>query len=418
MADAANFTTVPNLSGTSEETLLVGHLRRIQDHPVGQFSIHVHLSELRPDNSQQNFIRIAARAFEPLLANFDATLYVLSNHDLVLLCRDVPVDDVDQAVYKVRALFSEDPLTFGDEGSFEDRFTTWYDLTQKADFRAFMAEAIKLEEEANKRQKLDSEDSAPAASYSMAGKPLDPRNLAAINQRMMEVNISDLLRQQMAITIREDGKGSALFREHYVSMQDLQRRLAPNVNLFGNSWLFQYLTETIDRRMLTVVAHFDFESMPDSISLNLNISTVLSREFQTFHRSIGHNARKIVVELQLIDVFADLGMYAFARDQLRENGYRVLIDGLNPISFQFFNPGLLDADLIKLGWSKEFLGEVPKSRLDDMRVQVNLAGKNKMVLSRVDSEGAILWGLQLGIHRFQGHYADIIVEKMIAKGII
>jgi len=51
-------------------------------------------------------------------------------------------------------------------------------------------------------------------------------------------------------------------------------------------------------------------------------------------------------------------------------------------------------------------------------VQVNLAGKNKMVLSRVDSEGAILWGLQLGIHRFQGHYADIIVEKMIAKGII
>ena len=418
MADAANFTAIPNLSGTTEETLLVGHLRRIQEHSAGQYAIHIHLSELRPGNRQQNFIRIAARAFETLLANFDATLYVLSNFDLVILCRDVPVDDVDKAVYKVRALFNEDPLTFGDEGSFEDRFTTWYDLTQKADFRAFMAEVIKLEAEASKRQRLDSEDKAPAASYVMSGNPIDPRNLAAINQRMMEINISDLLRQQTAVTVLANGKGEALFCEHYVSMQDLQRRLAPNINLFGNSWLFQYLTETLDRRMLAVAAQFDFESMTDVISLNLNISTVLSREFQTFHRSVGSNARKIVVELQLIDVFADLGMYVFARDQLRDTGYRILIDGLNPVSFQFFNPSLLDADFVKLGWSKEFLGEVPKARFDDMRQQVDLTGKNKMVLSRVDSEGAILWGFQVGIHRFQGHYADVIVEKMIAKGIV
>ena len=149
--------------------------------------------------------------------------------------------------------------------------------------------------------------------------------------------------------------------------------------------------------------NFDFESMTDVISLNLNISTVLSREFQTFHRSVGSNARKIVVELQLIDVFADLGMYVFARDQLRDTGYRILIDGLNPVSFQFFNPSLLDADFVKLGWSKEFLGEVPKARFDDMRQQVDLTGKNKMVLSRVDSEGAILWGFQVGIHRLEEH---------------
>ena len=119
-----------------------------------------------------------------------------------------------------------------------------------------MAEVIKLEAEASKRQRLDSEDKAPAASYVMSGNPIDPRNLAAINQRMMEINISDLLRQQTAVTVLANGKGEALFCEHYVSMQDLQRRLAPNINLFGNSWLFQYLTETLDRRMLAVAAQF------------------------------------------------------------------------------------------------------------------------------------------------------------------
>lgn len=418
MADSVNYLGIPNLNGTTEESLLVGHLRRVQEHPVGHYAIHIHLSELRPGNRQPNFIRIAARAFENLLANYDATLYVLSNHDLVLVCRDVPVDDVDQAVYKVRALFSEDPLTFGEEGSFEDRFTTWYDLTQKADLRAFMAAAIALEAEANERQRLETDDKAPAASFSMAGDPLDPRNLAAINQRMLEINIVDLMRQQPAVVVYPGGQGKILFRENYVSMQDLQQRLAPGVNLFGSTWLFQYLTETLDRRMLSVVAHHDFEKKPDAISLNLNISTVLSRDFQVFHRAAGAAARKVVIELQLIDVFADLGLYVFARDQLHDNGYQVLIDGLNPLSFQFFNPSLLDADYIKVGWSKEFLGDVPKDRIAEMRENVDMIGKNKIVLSRVDSEDAVLWGLQIGVGRFQGHYADVLVEKMIKKGVL
>ena len=275
-----------------------------------------------------------------------------------------------------------------------------------------------MEAEAKERQRIDSEDKAPAASHSMSGTPLDPRNLTAINQRMQDVNISDLLRQQTAVVVHPEADGDILFREHYVSMEDLQRRISPNVNLFGNTWLFQYLTETLDRRLLAVVAHFDFESMSDSISLNLNISTVLSREFQAFHRAVGHNTRKLVVELQLLDVFADLGMYVFARDQLRDNGYQVLIDGLNPLSFQFFSPDLLDSDYVKVGWSKEFLGEVPKEKMTEIREHVEVTGNQKIILSRVDSDEAILWGLQVGIRRFQGHYADVMVEKMKAKDII
>jgi hypothetical protein len=53
-----------------------------------------------------------------LLDNHEATLFPLSNADLVLVCRNVPVDDVDPVIDKVRALFSEDPLTSIDEGGF------------------------------------------------------------------------------------------------------------------------------------------------------------------------------------------------------------------------------------------------------------------------------------------------------------
>ncbi len=103
---------------------------------------------------------------------------------------------------------------------------------------------------------------------------------------------------------------------------------------------------------------------------------------------------------------------------MRDNGYQVLIDGLNPLSFQFFSPNLLEPDYVKVSWSQEFLGDVPKEKTAEIRKHVEETGQNKIVLSRVDSDEAILWGLQVGIRRFQGHYTDVMVEKMKAKGII
>ena len=162
----------------------------------------------------------------------------------------------------------------------------------------------------------------------------------------------------------------------------------------------------------------DFDALDDAISLNLNIGTVLAREFQQFSRVVGDNASKVVIEVQLINIFADLGAFIYARDSLQERGYRVLIDGLNPLSLQFFEPGLLNADFVKIGWGREFLGEVQDTRLGEMRDVVEHTGSDRVILARVDSEEAVKWGLNLGITRYQGHYIDTVVEAMVAKGII
>ena len=242
--------------------------------------------------------------------------------------------------------------------------------------------------------------------------------MSAINRKLHATPIEDLIREQTAVHVRVGGKGKVLFHENYISMFDLQKRVAPNINLFGSTWLFQYLTETIDRRLLLAIQRVDFDAMEEAISLNLNIGTVLAREFQQFGRVVGDNARKVVIEVQLINVFADLGAFFYARDSLRDRGFRVLLDGLNPLSLQFFEPGLLDADFVKVGWGREFLGEVQDSRLVEMLDVVDHTGKDRMILSRVDSEDAVKWGLNLGITRYQGHYIDTVVEAMVAKGII
>lgn len=416
MADTGIAMRASGAGDTSEETLLVERLRKVSDNPTGYFAVHLHLSRLRPSNRQPHFLDIAKRSFDALVMSADAALFSLSNCDMVLICRNVPVDDLDVPISKVRGLFREDPVTAVDESGFEeDRFTTWYDLASKEDRAKFVAVANQLLADAVARKKKAAA-AASAESAAAKGTPLTPANLADINRKIQAVRIVDLVREQAAVLVRAGGKGQILFRENFVAMAELKERVAPGVNLFASTWLFQFLTETLDKRVLAVVAQRNLAAMRDALSLNLNVGTVLSRDFQSFHQAAGSYATKIVIEMQVVDIFADMNMFAFARDSLQQRGYRVLVDGLNPLSLQFFDPSNLKADFVKIAWGPEFAGETPDSRVQELREVVAHTGKDGVIISRVDSEHAIKWGLTLGITRFQGRFIDRLVQAAAWQG--
>ncbi len=417
MADIGIASTLPDDEAQSEESLLLDQAKRIGEAPKDYFAIHVHLSELRPQYRQPHYIRIAARSFDNLASTHEATLYILGNADMVLICRDVPVNEIDAPVLKLRTLFSEDPLTFGAEGSLDDRFTTWYDLAESSDFVSFLATVEDLEAAAEERlQKAREADTG--AHGAMRGEALTPTNLTDVNTRLQGVRIDDLIHRQSVVEVHPGAKGDVVFVEHYVSMMELRERIAPEINLFSDAWLFQYLTETVDRRILSVLAQFDFAAMRDDISVNLNIATVLSPGFQNFHEKARDHASRVVIEIQIIDIFSDFPAYASARDWLQGHGYRMLIDGLNPLALQFFDPGTLAADFVKVNWNPQFQAGIPDDRVTDMRQAVESVGGDGMILARADSEDAVKWALGLGIHRFQGHFIDRVVDAMITKGII
>ena len=176
--------------------------------------------------------------------------------------------------------------------------------------------------------------------------------------------------------------------------------------------MFQYLTETLDKRVLAVLANRDIEGLANPVSLNLNVGTILSRDFQKFHKAVGKNASKVVVEMQTIHIFSDMNTYGYARDTLQEMGYRVLVDGLSLLGLQFFEPGLLQSDFVKINWDQEFEGEANAGRLAQMREVVAATGKDSVILSRVDTEEAVKWGLRVGVSRFQGFFIDDLMSKL------
>lgn len=414
MADDAS-----NISGISEkrtpERSLLDHVGRVAHNRAGRFAVQVLLSKLKPHNRQPHHIRIASRTFDTLLHSVDAQLYVMSNGDLILMCRNAKVDDVDAVLAKIRQLFRADPLAARGRLPDGTEFSRWFDF--EADFESFVEMVRSLELASRRVRPRRGEDASAGQGQDTAfsGQALDPFNLAKVDEALQRFRIADIMREQPAVIIGEGGTEEVLFMEQFVSIAELQKQAAPEYNLLSNMWMFQHLTETIDKRVLVALARHDFAGMPYDISVNLNINTVMSRDFQRLDEMVAERTGRVVVELQQIDVFSDISAFYSARDWLRDRGYRVLIDGLNPMSLQFYNPGLLNADFYKVSWTSSYTDTESVEEHAEVGALVESIGAERFILARTDSETALRWALTLGVRRFQGFFIDLLVKKQTEK---
>ena len=244
---------------------------------------------------------------------------------------------------------------------------------------------------------------------------LDPFSLAKVNDALNRTRIEDMIQQQPAVIIGGDGTERILFQENYLSIAELQRRIAPGYNLISNQWLFQHLTQTVDRRVLATLGRDDYGTLSEAISINLNISTVLSKHFQRFDEVVAEFTGNVVIELQQIDIFSDLDNYFYARNWLKDRGYRVLLDGLNPKSLYYFDPGLLEADYYKVGWGLQFTETESQEEHDNIGEAINKIGADRFIVARAESEESVRWALTFGIRRFQGYFIDELVQRQMEK---
>ena len=398
---------VPSATGpeiVTQESLLLGAAERIDRIRQGRLAIHVHLSRMRPQNRQEGHIRIALRMLEPMINAYRGQMFLLGNSDIVFMLKEPNITDVENMVFKLRALFSKDPLTFLDKGDGVDNFCTWFDLGVTSDYEAFVAMSRSVTEDARQR-------SRDKANARVALPPIDPASLGEVMAALSNIDVSGLIRRQAAIVI--DGTSAeVLFQEFYIAMAELQKALAPDMNLLGNHWLFQHLSQTLDLRVLSALQDIALRQRPAMFSLNLNIASVLSKPFDDFEKSEGARSA-LSVEFQVLDVLADSRGYYAARERLREAGHRVALDGLNELTLQFMDVAQFDADLYKVTWSPE-MGD--GERGDIIAAAMDPLGMDKILLARCDSESAIQWGLNQRIQRFQGRYVDAMLAAYTMAG--
>ncbi len=395
----------------SQERLLLDYVQRLEKHRDGRGMVQVHLSALRPFNRRDQHMRAATNIFESIIKAMAGQLFTLKSGDMFFFFKNEVRGDVETAVQQVRYMFSDDPLV-ADEAETRTVFATWLDAVHEFEeiqrVIQFLADAEdrRLEEA---KSRMDAR--AALRAKQKMGEPMTPEVLSRIEDALMRADLSNLVRRQFACSIDENMVPEQQFSELFISIQDLRETLMPGVNLLANRWLFNHLTETLDRRMLSMLSKTDRIGLSGNISFNINLRTLVSQEFLQFDDNVAASRRgAMIIELQKEDIFSDLGSYLFAREFVQSKGYRVSLDGLTFETMQIIDHRRLGADMIKLIWNSEMI-DGGENVVAQVRKLTDDLGGERVVLCRCDNREAIDFGTAAGIGLYQGRY----VENLIAE---
>jgi EAL domain-containing protein (putative c-di-GMP-specific phosphodiesterase class I) len=389
----------------SQEHQLFEFTQRLAKFRAGRRAVHIHLSQLRAYNRRGHHIRIAVNTFEFLVKQMDGQIFALSNADLIFVCKGADIVAIDEAVMRLRHLFNEDPLTQDIDEHQESRFCSWYDLERQ--YSEFLAVAQGLYDDEQKRHRRLAAISGPGQSSQPELPPLSPHRLGELVDAISRADLSNMMRRQAVCTIMPDAPPQPVFRELYISIDELRAIVMPGYNIASDRWLFQHLTHTLDLRMLQLLMKNDDRVIASGFSVNLNVATLLSDRFLAFDANLKAATRGTVIfELQTIDIFSDLGAYLFARDFVKERGYRVCLDGVTDLTMPFIDRERLGLDMIKIVWNPDMLGSGREAKRDEFRKLIASFGRARTILCRCDSEEAVTIGQSLGISLFQGRYID------------
>ena len=394
----------------TQEALLLDYLNRLERHRHDRRAVHVHISQLHPSNRKDHHLRIAVGSFDSMVKMLNAQLFVISNKDMIIVYRAQVQADMESAIVKLRFLFADDPM-LADEAT-AGGFCDWYSLDREFDQLLALAQRLNQEEEARIKAARD-RDARAGIGPAPKGTPFTPDLLARTETALSQADLANLIRRQPICAIVGESPPQPVFHEIFISISDLRQTLMPSVNMASSPWLFQQLTETLDRRVLSLLNRHDDRTLEGDISINLNVATILSQEFLTFDDNIKVSKRgTIVLELQKVDIFADISAYLFARDFAHERGYRICIDGLTYSMLPYVDRERLGADLIKLVWDNTISSETQGSP-DSLR----RAGISRIILCRCDTEASIDYGKSLGISLYQGRHVDSTFQDVRRRGV-
>lgn len=393
----------------SQEKLLVDYIHRLEKHKNSRGLVHVHLSKLRPFNRRDQHIRVASGHFEQMVKDMSGQLFTLKNADLFFIFKNDVKSQVETTVQKVRFLFSDDPLV-EEEGVDGREFATWYDAGDQYEDIVQIVQGMADAEEKRQTEVRNRMDARQRLKEKQKkGEPLTPAVLAKVEDALSRADLSNLVRRQFICEVDSKMVPELLFSELFISIQDLRETILPGVNLVANRWLFQHLTETLDRRVLSMLMKTDAVSISGDISFNVNVKTLLSNQFQVFDDNLSAARRgAIVIELQKEDIFSDLASFLFAREFVQAKGYRLCIDGLTMETLAVIDRERLGVDMAKIVWHPNLVdgGEDVQRMLKKF---VERDGPDKWILCRCDNREAIDFGRSVGINRFQGRFIESLI---------
>ena len=379
------------------EKYLLDALDRIGKSSSGYAVLYVNISKLKPKNRHPDFVKIIAKLFDTVVGSTKGSFFVLSNGDFVILGKNITHDAVDEAVKKLRDGLGTDPILYEKDSS---EFAQIYEFPEK--LYVFYTYIENMYKNPNEEEDV---------FVKPVTRPIEAGEVDEIIEEMQSFDIAEIVKRQSVVQFRSAEDFNVIFQEFFVAVKDLTLAFEKKIDLTANRWLFMYMTQELDKMTLEAFSHSELRKWPKEISINLNLSTIFSKEFDTFIHNMPAESGKLIVEVRLMDVFNDVALYFEARDKLHQHGHKILIDETCPSTLKMLGLNKLAPDMVKLFW--EPLLEYEKND-KVLKKLINEIGRDKVVLAKCDGDKAVKWGVAHGITAFQGPFIDSL-EALVIK---
>lgn len=381
--------------GPPAEDVLLAYVERLAESRAGFRAIIFHLSRLSASLRDDKPLRVATNILMEVVDKFTGRLFVLRGRDVVIVCKGLTAKAISEAAEALCYLFSDGHA----KDAIESILYTVYDL--EIGYPQFL-KTIRDLRDAEARQ-LEKK-----ARAQVQGRSLH-RRVSDLIDAMSGIDLSNTIQRQTAWSIVPGKKPQPKFDELFVSIERLQRVLDADFEITKDRQLFQYLTQWLDKYVLTRLAWEQF-GVSRPVSVNINLATLHSAEFLKFdnERASGWRGRTIF-EVQLSDVWSDVSAYLAIADLVKQRGYFRCFDGVKHDALPCLNLQNLKVDLVKILWDDALL-QLDGAARRNLSHAINEFGSKRFVLIRCASKEAIQVGHSLGIHLFQGWYCDRLIE--------
>lgn len=354
--------------------------------------LYINISKLKLKNRHPRFVRIVARMFDNMVAIADGTMFVFSSGDIAILGKNIDEKLVDEATEKLRSGLLTDPIWVNQDSE------KLVQLYTGNDFDALMGQV--------------NETILNGAEVAMPHDPapIDAGQIEAIKNHIDTMDLIDLVKHQSVIRFDASDKFTKLFEEFFVAVKDLSSRFDRDIDLTANKWLFLYLTQTLDKKTMASFAFSELHNNKTKVSINLNLSSLFTPEFDKFTELLKEKGQGLIVEVHTIDILNNMQAYFDAKELLHRAGYEILLDAADIEMLQSLNIKKFAPDYIKIFWHP---------LLEDYEIGDNIKnlfaeiGVEKIILAKTINETALRWGVKHKIRTFQGPYIDNLETAII-----
>lgn len=419
----------------SAEVRLTQMLADLRVQPSGWVAIHFHLDLLLDEYKSEYQVKIALNLINDLLKNLEGFIFLLTDNSIMVLCNKLEQLMQEKLLFQLRYLYMDDPLAYTESGLENPDFCTVYDV--KHNWQAFNAVCVRYMTLLARKHKMahqplpsqvgelsqvpvlespQVETPAPSTGWPEKLPPLDVpemnvSRLALIENNLKLVDLQSAIRRQPVCAVFNDMTVKRLFDELYINITQMRRLVNSEVDFLSNRWLFRYITQILDVRMIDLVQLNPYRYLDSPVSFNFNAETLLSSRFSEFDANIPMAKKvSIVLEIPVVDAFGDMPAFSLALGEVQKLGYRVCLDGLTTRSFPAVHRDVLGVDLVKVQWNGELAADTDSPVYREFNDAVKAAGSNRVILCRCDNKKAIEFGQRLGISMFQGRFIDSVIN--------